>query len=867
MALFQFGKKDPVTRLRESDWASSDERAQLINDALGPAGTRKVEDVIALLFSDDQTVRRAANNRLRTVATPDAVDAFVKLSRNKSPQQLTQVARAIVGHLSPPQAIDRARRHLSSRDLAQKRAAEVFLMCCPLDGQLMDMAAQWLEPDGDIARALAVMENVERTAREQPLGTAGQALVRKAVEHPDEKVRHISWKLLTADPDAAMLPLYVEHIGRETYHNQQLISQAIIECAQDTRVDLTDTILPLLGSSSPVLRTTAVKLLGRLDNVEDIVRKFAAFSRNLAPMVRDRAFETLRDLGDRIIPVLIELMDETDTEMRMLAITMASALGTDARMVGPLVRALDADDWWVRSTAVETLGQIGDPRTIAPLTRQMGDPDTVWTAIGALANIGNKLLAQGDRKQAGSAFVPLLSMLKQGQAGAAGPDSDAEENIRVEIIHVLTHTPSAHMMEVLKRVATNDRSARVQAEAVDAAASMARKMGQQFGDEAMLRQSVRETAARTAMSLGELDKMLGYARLNRASDLHVAADQPVMIRVGGVLRPLEDYEENLPAERVAQLIREILSDTQAAEVARKGQVSFCHTVTGSGRFRAGVFSDYHGVNAVFRIIPTALPTIQTIGMPPQFADVQYWHQGLLVVCGASGSGKTTTLAALINLINESRESHILTVEDPIEYVHESRRSLINQRELSKHTESYARALRGALRQDPDVIVIGELDSHETISLAMEASETGHLVIGTLNCNRADAAIDRIVGSYPPEEQNQVRLALSETLQAVVAQTLIPGRDGERAAIFEVLMATTTVRNLIRENKVLMLESAMQTGRVHGMQTYDDALLDLVRDGVVSAEEAFSRARNKKAFEDMASAESDASADEGEEVHP
>lgn len=856
MALFQFGKKDPVARLREGDWASGEERAQLVNDALGPAGTRKVDDVVGLLFSDDQIVRRAANNRLRTIIAPEAVDAFVKAARNRSPQQLTSVGRAIASHLPPAQAIERAMRHLGTKDLAQKRAAEVFLMCCPLDGQLLDLAVQWLEPDGDVARALAVMENVERTARDRPLGNVGNALIRKSVEHPDEKVRHIAWKLLTASPDPTMLPLYVEHIGRETYHNQQLISQAIIECAQDARIDLTDTVLPLLGSSSAVLRTTAVKLLGRLENVEEIVRRFALYSRGLAPMVRDRAFETLRDLGERIVPVLIELMDEPDTELRMLAITMASALGTDRRMVGPLIRALDADDWWVRSTAVETLGQIADPSAITALTRQMSDPDTVWTAIGALASIGNKLIKDGDRQAAAQAFLPLLHMLKLGQAGAQAEDSDNDENIRVEIIHVLTHTPSRHTMEVLKRVATNDRSARVQAEAVDAASSIARTMGEQFGDEARLRQSVRETAARTAMSLGELDKMLGYARLHRASDLHVAAGQPAMIRVGGILRPAQDYEENLEAERVAALVREILSDKQAAEVARCGQVSFCHTVPGSGRFRAGVFADYHGVNAVFRVIPTNLPTIQTIGMPPQFADVQYWHQGLLVVCGASGSGKTTTLAALINLINESRESHILTVEDPIEYVHESRRSLVNQRELGYHTESYARALRGALRQDPDVIVIGELDSHETISLAMEASETGHLVIGTLNCNRADTAVDRIIGSYPPEEQNQVRLGLSETLQAVVAQTLIAGVDGERAAIFEVLMATPTVRSLIRENKVLMLESAMQTGKVHGMQTYDDALLDLVRNGRVGAEEAFLRARSKKAFEDLAASEGD-----------
>jgi twitching motility protein PilT len=576
------------------------------------------------------------------------------------------------------------------------------------------------------------------------------------------------------------------------------------------------------------------------------VRHFTRNARDMAPLQRERAFETLRDLGERVLPGLIELMDDPDSEVRNLAITMASTVGEHPRMVKPLVRALKEPDWWIRATAVETLGQIGTADVIQPLITQLSDEDAVWTAIGSLVNTARARKRDGDKDSYQAALAPLLKLLKDGQQGKGKLDDEEASEIRVEILHALMQQPEEHLIEVFKQVAQGDVHPRVRDEALAAATALARQTGVRLEEE-----ELREKATSTA-GLTPLQKMLAEARKRGASDLHISALQPIMIRRNAELEHFND-DGSLTAEESARILREILEDDQAAAIARDGQVSFCCTVPGHGRFRASVFADYRGVNAVFRIIPREMPTIQSIGLPGHFSQVQYWHQGLLLVCGASGSGKTTTLAALINLINETRESHVLTIEDPIEYVHSSRRSLINQRGLKVHTGSYHRALRGALREDPDVIVIGELSDTETVALALEASETGHLVIGTLNCTTAISGIERVVNSFSQDEQNQVRLALSESLKAIIAQNLSPTTSGGMTAIFEILMGTDTIRNLIRENKTLMMESVMQTGRGQGMQTADDALMELVRAGVISPEHAARRARNQNTLDELTNA--------------
>jgi twitching motility protein PilT len=261
------------------------------------------------------------------------------------------------------------------------------------------------------------------------------------------------------------------------------------------------------------------------------------------------------------------------------------------------------------------------------------------------------------------------------------------------------------------------------------------------------------------------------------------------------------------------------------------------------------------MNAVFRVIPEKPPTIQELGLPPHLAEIADYHQGLILICGPSGSGKSTTLAALVNLFNETRTHHILTMEDPVEFVHPFKNCLINQREVGTNTGSFARALRAALREDPDVIVIGELRDNESVSLALTAAETGHIVLGTLSSTSAPKAIDRLISSFPIEEQPQIRASLSESLKYVIAQRLLPAKEGRRlVACFEVLKGTMNIANMIRDEKTFQIHSAMQIGRSQGMQTFDEALRDLIKREKITPETAYMAASKKEDFEAFVPAE-------------
>jgi twitching motility protein PilT len=285
------------------------------------------------------------------------------------------------------------------------------------------------------------------------------------------------------------------------------------------------------------------------------------------------------------------------------------------------------------------------------------------------------------------------------------------------------------------------------------------------------------------------------------------------------------------------------------------QLDFCYYIPQAGRYRGNVFHDHKGYNAVFRVIPEKPPTIQELGLPAHLAEIADYHQGLVLICGPSGSGKSTTMAALVNLFNETRSDHVLMMEDPVEFVHPFKNCLINQREVGSNTRSFARALRAALREDPDVIVIGELRDNESITLALTAAETGHIVLGTLNSTSAPKAIDRILSSFPVGEQPQIRASLSESLKYVIAQRLLPAREGRKqVAAFEVLKGTTNIANMIRDEKTYQIYSAMQIARSQGMQTFDEALKDLVKREQITAETAYMAANKKEEFEPLLSAD-------------
>ena len=344
----------------------------------------------------------------------------------------------------------------------------------------------------------------------------------------------------------------------------------------------------------------------------------------------------------------------------------------------------------------------------------------------------------------------------------------------------------------------------------------------------------------------DITELLAFSVKNKASDLHLSAGLPPMIRVHGDVRRI-----NLPAmehKDVHGMVYDIMNDGQRKIYEETLECDFSFEIPNLARFRVNAFNQHRGAGAVFRTIPSKVLTLEELNCPKIFKEISEYPRGIVLCTGPTGSGKSTTLAAMVNHVNENDYGHILTVEDPIEFVHESKKCLINQREVGPHTLSFANALRSALREDPDVILVGEMRDLETIRLALTAAETGHLVFGTLHTSSAAKTVDRIVDVFPAAEKEMVRAMLSESLRAVISQTLMKTKDGSgRVAAHEIMIGTPAIRNLIRENKIAQMYSAIQTGQNFGMQTLDQNLVDLVRRNVVSNAEARFRAANKDAF--------------------
>ena len=336
--------------------------------------------------------------------------------------------------------------------------------------------------------------------------------------------------------------------------------------------------------------------------------------------------------------------------------------------------------------------------------------------------------------------------------------------------------------------------------------------------------------------MAQIDQLFKLTVENGASDLHLRAGSPPFMRVRG--RMVKLNYRNLSAEEVHSLIFEILSEKNRAEFLENWDLDCSYYLEGTGRFRCNIFIQREGMAAVFRLVPEKVKTVEELNLPTGVLKLIEATKGLVLVTGPTGSGKSTTLAALVHEINVNRECHIITIEDPIEYVHKSHRSLVNQREVNSHTKSFASALRAALREDPDIILVGELRDLETVSLALTAAETGHLVFGTLHTNGAANTIGRIIDIFPPEQQAQIRVMLSESLRGVVSQALLPRTDEQgMAAALEILVNTKAVANLIREGKTYQIPSTMQTGRSQGMLPFEKSLDDLIRKGLISKETA------------------------------
>jgi twitching motility protein PilT len=334
----------------------------------------------------------------------------------------------------------------------------------------------------------------------------------------------------------------------------------------------------------------------------------------------------------------------------------------------------------------------------------------------------------------------------------------------------------------------------------------------------------------------------------KASDLHLAVGLPPMIRKDGHMQPLDPAAPILDLNLVTRLLDPITPDKNRQEFAEKHDTDFAYEIPGLARFRANRFMDRKGPGAVFRVIPTEILTAEQLGLSPAILGLCKLNKGLVLVTGPTGSGKSTTLCAMVDHINKTRHDHIITIEDPIEFVHDNKQCVINQREVHTHTAGFKQALRAALREDPDIVLVGEMRDLETVAIAIETAETGHLVFGTLHTTTAASTVDRVIDQFPADRQAQIRVMLSESLKGVISQTLCKKLGGGRAAALEVLIVTPAISNLIREAKTFQIQSMMQVGKAVGMVTLNEALMELVTKKLVAPEEAYAKAVDKPTFE-------------------
>jgi twitching motility protein PilT len=827
VAIFQSDLKETIKRLASREFTSLEERDQLLANLRTADGVR-ARDVMWMLFRPDRVLREAGVKALERARDPETLDLFLAETRGK--QEVATRAAVLsfftlgvsgvevrLAELLKPAAKD-TRESRESQETARKLLLEMPMAknIEPLLWQLEGSSTG--EERARIVAKLVTGEFDERSS---------QRWLRLAADR-EEIIRNRALDFLARKAPSPPVALFVEQLSNVDYATQQALIEALSRAAKTGGPEFVDKLIPLTAAGEPATRSAVMKILIGVGQSKVVIRKYIEFAKTLAPFVRERVLEALRAFGNDLIEPVIELLADADEDIRSAAISVASAFH-DPRVVPATINLMRDPDWWIRIAAIDALGTLKDPRAVEPLMAALADPDLKWSAVEALGRIGDP--------RALNALGRLLA--------------DPLPDVRIEVMQALKRFDNPQVSQALMRVAANDPDRAVRARAVDILDELAKAKHESSEQIDALR--TQALAVQSGQGEKRLDRLLIATRNQSGSDFHLAVGQPPIVRLAADL--LRAQGEPFTAEQTESILKEILSEPQLATLATAHQLDFCYYIPQAGRYRGNIFNDHRGYSAVFRVIPEKPPTMVEIGLPAALSEIADYHQGLVIVCGPSGSGKSTTLAALVNLFNETRTDHILMMEDPVEFVHPFKSCLINQREVGKHTVSFARALRAALREDPDVIVIGELRDNESVSLALTAAETGHIVLGTINATSAPKAIDRLISSFPAQEQPQIRASISESLKYIIAQRLLPSKQPHKqVAAVEVLKGTSTIANMIRDEKTFQIHSAMQIGRSQGMQTFDEALRDLVKRDQITGETAYMAAMKKEDFEAFVSPE-------------
>ncbi|MBV9493571.1 MAG: PilT/PilU family type 4a pilus ATPase [Acidobacteria bacterium] len=818
MALFQSELKDTLRKLANKEFSTPQERDELLQ-RLAATDNVRARDVMWMLFRPDRALRDAAVPILQRLRDPETVDFFLSEGKGK-PDAAFRAAVPIL--FTIPGIEQRLPQLLAANDRDTQDTARRILLEAPVTNNIAPLLWQLEGSAGN--------DRVQFLARLGTLDVDDRALPRwqKLARDENTPVREKALEILATKAPTSSIPLFVEQLPLVGYATQQLLIEALTRTATKSGPEFVDRLLPLIASGDPGTRSAVMKILLGMGNPAEVIKRYINYAKTLAGFVRDRALESIRAFGDAVVEPALELLRDPDDELRGAALGVISSF-EDPRMVPPTIALLKDPDWWIRIAAADTLARLKDPRAVEPLIAALGDPDLKWSAVEALGRIGD------------ARALPALGRML----------GDPQPDVRIEVMQALRHFRHPNVLPALTKVATTDPSRVVRTRAVDILEEISAREHAPQQDAAAVRQAA--LAARTVEGEPKLHAMLIATRNQGASDFHLSVGQPPIVRLAADL--LRAQGEPFTPEQTQAMLREILTPAQWETLTERQQLDFCYYIPQAGRYRGNVFLDHRGYHGVFRVIPEKPPTITDLGLPAHLAEIADYHQGLVLICGPSGSGKSTTLAALVNLFNETRHDHVLMMEDPVEFVHPFKNCLINQREVNTHTESFARALRAALREDPDVIVIGELRDNESISLALTAAETGHIVLGTLNSTSAPKAVDRIISSFAIDEQPQIRAALSESLKYAIAQRLLPSKQPHKqVAAFEVLKGTSNISSMIRDEKTFQMYSAKQIGKSQGMQTFDEALKDLLRRDQITAETAYLAANKKEDFEGLVSAD-------------